>query len=288
MTKAPTRPVLRYHGGKWRLAPWIISHFPPHRVYVEPFGGAASVLLQKPRVAAECYNDLDGQIVNVFRILRDPDTAEELRRRIALTPFARDEFYWSYDEASDNIDAAHKTIVRSFFGHGSDGATRRCRTGFRGKLTDARSLPAQAWATWWQSIEDFTDRLSGVLIEQRDAFEVIERLDGKDALHFVDPPYVSSTRSSISDGRGKTHGYRFEMTDADHRRLARLLKSVKGAVVLAGYPSDLYGRLYSKWFRFETIAMADGAKPRQECLWLNQAAVDRGAIRQPSMFAEAL
>lgn len=88
----PTRPVLRYMGGKWRLAPWILRHLPPHRTYVEPFGGAASVLLRKPRAYAEIYNDLDGEIVSLFRVLRDPEAAAELVRRIALTPFAREEF----------------------------------------------------------------------------------------------------------------------------------------------------------------------------------------------------
>lgn len=92
----PTRPVLRYHGGKWKLAPWVIQHFPPHQVYVEPFGGAASVLMQKPRVEAEIYNDLDDDVVNIFRILRDPAMAAELRRRLELTPFARTELRDSY------------------------------------------------------------------------------------------------------------------------------------------------------------------------------------------------
>ena len=85
---APTRPALRYHGGKWRLAPWIISHFPAHRTYVEPFGGGASVLMRKPRSYAEVYNDTNAEVVNVFRVLRDPDAAKELERRIRLTPFA--------------------------------------------------------------------------------------------------------------------------------------------------------------------------------------------------------
>ena len=90
--KATTLPEKRYHGGKWRLAPWIIEHFPPHRVYVEPFGGAASVLLRKPRSYAEVYNDRWSDVVNVFRVLRDPVRAAALKRLIALTPFARDEF----------------------------------------------------------------------------------------------------------------------------------------------------------------------------------------------------
>src|SRR5690606_6837914 len=96
------RPIIRYHGGKWRIAPWIISHFPEHRVYVEPFGGGGSVLLRKPRSYAEVYNDLDGEIVNLFRVARD--CGDELIRSVELTPFARDEFMLAYEETEDPIE----------------------------------------------------------------------------------------------------------------------------------------------------------------------------------------
>lgn len=104
MSGRVTRPVLRYHGGKWRLAPWIIQHFPPHRTYVEPYGGAASVLMRKPRSYAEVYNDLDGEVCSLFRVLREPASAVELRRLVALTPFARDEFALSYVPSPDPIE----------------------------------------------------------------------------------------------------------------------------------------------------------------------------------------
>lgn len=278
-----SRPVLRYHGGKFRLAPWILGFFPKHQTYVEPFAGAASVLMLKPRVGAECLNDLDSAIVGIFRILRDPERALELQRRVALTPFARDEFEWSYEAAIDDLDAAHKLIVRSFMGHGSDSATRGCRTGFRSKLTDGRVLPAYEWATWSDSIPAFTRRLTGVLIENRDGLEVIQRMDHLDTLFFVDPPYVHSTRSAIAGRSSRTHGYRHEMTDADHERLAAVLQQVRGMVVLAGYPSELYDRLYPEWERFERRAMADSAKVRTEVVWLNPACSaalqrDRGGL----------
>ncbi len=98
------RPVLRYHGGKWKLAPWIISHFPPHRIYVEPYGGGGSVLMQKQRSYSEVYNDLWGVVVNVFRVLRDPSQAAELERVIRLTPFAREEFEATGDEILSQIE----------------------------------------------------------------------------------------------------------------------------------------------------------------------------------------
>jgi len=280
-----TRPALRYHGGKFRLAPWILRFFPPHNVYVEPYGGAASVLLLKPRVGAECYNDLDGQIVNIFRQLRDPIAALELQRRVALTPFARDEFDWSYEPAVDEMDAAHKLIVRSFMGHGSDSATRGCRTGFRSKLTDGRVLPAYEWATWSETIPAFTRRLAGVLIENRDAIEVIGRMDHANALMFIDPPYVHSTRSAITGRSAKTHGYRHEMNDVEHRTLAATLHAVKGMVVLSGYPSALYDELYATWERFERKAMADSAKARTEVVWLNPACSEALNIATGGLFA---
>jgi len=266
-----TRPALRYHSGKFRLAPWILRFFPKHTVYVEPFGGAASVLLLKERVGAECYNDLDGRVVNLFRVLRDPEQALELQRRVALTPFARDEFNWAYEDPADSVDDAHKLVVLSFMGHGSDSATRSCRTGFRSKLTDGRVLPAYEWATWSDVIPAFTRRLAGVVIENRDALEVMQRMDHVDALMFVDPPYVHSTRSAITKRSAKTHGYRHEMDDSAHRALAEVLRSLCGMVVLCGYPSPLYEELYSDWERFERRAMADSAKVRTEVVWLNPA-----------------
>lgn len=284
-----TRPVLRYHGGKFRIAPWILKFFPPHNAYLEPFGGAASVLMLKPRAKAECYNDLDGRIVNIFRVLRDPETALELQRRVALTPFARDEFDWSYTPALDPIDDAHKLIVLSFMGHGSDSATRGCRTGFRSRLSnDGRVLPSIEWATWSDSIPAFTNRLRGVTIENRDAIDVIRRMDTPSTLHFVDPPYVHSTRSALAGRSAKTHGYRHELDDDAHRELADTLHQVRGMVVLCGYPSALYDELFPDWDRYERVARADHGKARTEVLWLNPACADALERSRESLFSELL
>lgn len=120
--KEPTRPILRYHGGTWILAPWIISHFPAHRVYVEPFGGAASVLLRKERSYGEVYNDLDGEIVNLFRIVREQP--RKLMRSLAWTPFSRDEYRAAFDISAEPLEMARRTIVRSFMGFGSNAINR--------------------------------------------------------------------------------------------------------------------------------------------------------------------
>jgi len=270
---APRSPVVRWHGGKWRLAAWIISHFPPHRIYVEPFGGAGSVLMQKPRSGAEVYNDLDHRIVNVFRVLRDQAKAEELRRRILLTPFARAEFDRAYEPAVDDIDDAHKMIVLSFMGYGSDSASRSCRTGFRAKMTDTRARPSNAWARWPESIDGFIDRLRGVTIESIDALALLERYDSAGVLFYVDPPYLPELRTALIGRSQRTHGYRHELDGGGHAKLLERLCALRGMVVLSGYPSATYDDALPDWKPITKATYADGARPRTEGLWLNPACI---------------
>jgi DNA adenine methylase len=261
-----TRPVLRYHGGKFRLAPWLLQYFPSHQAYVEPFGGGASVLMRKPRVSNEVYNDLDSRIVNVFRVLRDRSKAEELRYRLSLTPYSRADFESTYEVPRDDVDAAAKTIAISFFGHGSDSATRGIRTGFRAK-SHVRALPSMEWSRWPEAIPSFVERLQGVVIENRDALEIIDRYDTPSTLTYVDPPYLHSTRGRV----GGTHGYQHEMSDTDHEALAAALRACRGYVIVSGYPSELYERLYAGWERHQRLHHADRGLPRQEVVWLNPA-----------------
>lgn len=267
---AVSRPVLRYHGGKWKLAPWIISHFPPHRVYVEPFGGAASVLLRKPRSYAEVYNDRWDVVVNVFRVLRDPEQAARLRETISITPFARSEFFGCAYKESGQVDAverARRTILRSFAGFGSAAVNGEHVTGFRSNAKRSGTIPAHDWMLYPDFIPQFVERMRGVVIENRDALAVIATHDCPEALHYVDPPYPHGTRNMA---RGNA-AYTCEMTDDDHRALAGALRKAKGAVVLSGYPCELYDQeLYPDWQRVECAHLADGARPRTEVLWLNQ------------------
>lgn len=268
------RPVLRYHGGKFRLAEWILSFLPAHDCYVEPFAGAASVLMRKPRSPAECINDLDEKVVNVFRVLRDREKAAELRRRLELTPFSRVEFNDAYREGIDDVDSAVKTVALAFMGQGSDAVTKGLRTGFRCALrnSDNRGLPSHEWADWPSQIPHFVSRLQGVAIECCGARDIIPRLDSPRTLFYVDPPYPLLTRS---ESRSK-HGYRWEMTDEQHRELAQILTAVAGMVVLSGYPSDLYDQeLYAGWQRHECSAWADRGAQRIEVVWLNEACAGR-------------
>jgi DNA adenine methylase len=261
LPKIKPRPVLRYHGGKWILAPWIISHFPEHTTYVEPYAGGASVLLRKPRSYAEIINDLDGEIVNLFRVLRDQGGT--LERDLKRTPFAREEFKGAYEPTDDPLERARRTIIKSAMGYGSDGI--RNNTGFRSYARKERyTIPAHDWANYIDVISYTVERLQGVVIENRPALELILKQDGPDTLFYVDPPYVHSSRASKSPKR-----YRYEMADSDHRELARVLNMVKGKVVLSGYASQLYSELYDGWRREERAARADGARDRTEVLWLN-------------------
>lgn len=263
----PTRPALRYHGGKWKLAPWIMSFFPQHRVYVEPFGGAASVLLRKERSYAEVYNDLDGEICNLFRVLRSPAQARELIRLVTLTPYARDEFEMSYIIADDPIEQARRTLLRFAAGYSTAGANAsNWRTGFRGNVTRSGSTPAQDWTNFPRALEGIVERLRGVVIEHNPATQVIQQYDTPETLHYVDPPYPFETRS----GRWAGNCYRHEMTDDDHRELAGVLRLAKGMVIMSGYACDLYDvELYPDWRRVTRDTHGDGAVNRVEVLWIS-------------------
>lgn len=286
--KAPTRPILGYHGGKWKLAPWIISHFPEHRTYVEPFGGAASVLLQKPRCFGEVYNDLDGEVVNVFRVLQKPGTAAQLRRRLHLTPFSRAEFERSYRFSADPVERAARLIIRSFQGFGSDTATREHITGFRMAVSrdgfagqrqkdSGGQTPAVDWAKWPDQVPAFIERLRGVVLEKRPALKVIDAFDRPEVMFYLDPPYVTSTRRRVGKGRG----YRFEMTDVDHEEFAERARAIKGYVVLSAYRSELYDRLFHDWVRLDRHHVAQEAVRTIEAVYLNPACAD--AQRQREM-----
>jgi DNA adenine methylase len=224
-----SRPVLRWHGGKWLLAPWIISHFPRHRVYVEPFGGAASVLLRKPRAYAEVYNDLDDLVVNLFRVLRDPESAELLRARLALTPFARTEFEAAWDDSGDDVERARRLIARSFMGFGSNAHSDLGKgaktTGFRANSNRSGTTPAHDWANFPDVLPAVVERLRGVTIERRPAIQVMATHDGR-------------TRSTVSirlsaEARNRKnrfdpkHQYRHELTIDVHAAAEGAARAVR-------------------------------------------------------------
>jgi DNA adenine methylase len=254
---------MRYNGGKWRMAPWLVSLLPPHHAYVEPFAGGASVLMHKPRSAIEVYNDLDEGIVGVFRILRDPVLSEQLRRACELTPFSRAEFAACWEGAADPIENARRTIVRTQQGIGAK--KRASRNGWRSRLTGGS--PAQTWSGWPENVASWHQRLQGVAIECLSWHRILEIYDAPSTLFYCDPPYMLKTRAW--DHRKI---YEHEMTDSDHAELLGALRACTGSVVLSGYRSGLYDECLADWTRLDQHARAQGNHPRVECAWLNPRA----------------
>lgn len=254
-----TNPVLKYYGGKFRLARWIISHFPKHESYVEPFGGGGSVLFQKKPSPLETYNDLDGDVCNFFRVLRDrPD---ELVRVIRLTPWSRDEFGICLVPEGNEIERARRLFFRLKMS--MHGGTRAIASNFR--RHKSRTSPVTGIKP--QVIYDAAKRLAAVQIENREACRLIGDMDSESTLFYVDPPYVTSTRT---DKNRYTH----ELDDEGHSRIAEVLARVKGFVVLSGYACDLYRILFEDrgWQRVDTEAVANGGVKRKESLWLSPRA----------------
>lgn len=265
------RPALRYHGAKFRIARWVIQHFPPHQCYIEPYGGAAGVLLQKPRSYAEVYNDLDGDVVNFFRVLRDPEQRQQLMQACMLTPYARAEFELAWEPTGDAIERARRLAIRAQMGFGSAGASKGS-TGFRIDTKRQYGTAQDAWVCYPAAIAAAGARLGGVLIENRPAVNVMLAHDAPNTLHFVDPPYMHSTRHIRNKG-----GYRHEMTDGDHEDMIGALRNLRGMVILSGYESDLYRDALRDWSHTTHVARISsgrGGATRTEVLWLNQACVD--------------
>lgn len=268
------RPVLRYFGGKFLMAEWIVSHFPKHKIYCEPFGGAASVLLRKEVCYAEIYNDLDGEIVNLFSVLRYPAAANRLIELLEFTPYSRQEFYLSYKTSSDPIEQARRTIVRSFMGFSSDAATRAHKTGFRSTgLTTGRYV-SRDWTNYPISLRMVIERLRGVCLEQIDALHCINKYDTSNTLFYVDPPYMSRVRQQGNEKQN----YKFEMNDWEHKVLCELLLNMKGMVIISGLDSELYRDLFSEWHVESKLCAAQknggGQKQNLEMLWMNKAVAE--------------
>jgi|JI8StandDraft_2_1071088.scaffolds.fasta_scaffold23583_3 DNA adenine methylase len=263
-TDAPKRPALRYYGGKWNLAPWIISHFPPHKNYVEPCGGAASVLLQKPRSPLETYNDLDGNVVNFFRVLRDKP--EELIRQIELTPWSRDEFEICRNPSTEPLENARRFYVSATMGMGRSPFDKTTSPRF---VTDCRLMysltSVQISYKTIVHLYGIAERLNAVQIENDDCVKIIQRFDNDGSLIYFDPPYAMSTRT------GGAGYHEYEFSDLDHIKASEVLKQCFGYVIVNGYSCQLYTDLYESygWRRVDKEAQVSGGGKRIESLWLS-------------------
>ena len=263
-----TNPLIRYHGGKFRIADWIISQFPRHKTYVEPFGGGGSVLLCKEPSEIEVYNDIDDEVVNLFRVLRNPEQREQLEQQLYLTPFSRVEFYEAYEDVDCPVERARRMIIRAQMGFGSAGATKGS-TGFRMAGGRQKNYELVLWEKYPARLAQYAKRLKQVLIENQPASKIIDLYDTEETLFFVDPPYVRSTRTA------NVVAYRYEMSDSDHIALLDQLNQVKGKVLITGYEHDIYNEKLSRWKKLTKQVQASGkvgGVTRQECLWLNPKA----------------
>lgn len=264
MTKL-LRPPVKWYGGKHHLAAKIVALLPEHHTYVEPFGGAASVLLNKEPAKVEVYSDLDGRLTRLFRVLRD--RGDELRLRLALTPYSEVEFHHAGWPHPDEVELARRDFVRwrqSLGGRGGHFSFTRHRS---------RRGMADVVSAYLSAIDDLlpavVGRLRAVQIVCRPAAEVIRYWDAHDTLFYCDPPYLPETRAA-----GARDVYAVEMGVQDHLDLAAELHACRGRIALSGYPSPLYDELYRGW-RVVTFDVANHAakaaeKRRQtECVWLN-------------------
>jgi DNA adenine methylase len=253
----PKGQVLRYPGSKARLASWIVSLFPSHQSYLEPFAGSAVVLFAKPRCRIETLNDLDRRVVNLFRVLRDFPAA--LAHAVEFTPWARDEYTLALADEGDDLERARRFLVRCWQGFNAStaddsGWLKLCRP-------VAHGVEACRWATVPARIQAVAFRLKGVQIENRPALDVIRWAREPECLIYADPPYL--------DQEGRYDG---EMSANDHEQLLAELSAHPGPVFLSAYDCSFYQERLQGWTRLIRHNAALNTVIRREVLWLNPVA----------------
>lgn len=253
--------VIKYPGSKWSIAHWIISHFPPHHSYLEPFFGSGAVLFTKKRSPIETVNDLDKDVVNLFWQIRE--NTERLADTIYWTPYARSEYERAWAAQYTETDPFQRAVdfyVRMMMGHGF--RTTGEKVGWKNDVQGREaSYAAGYWCKTPEMIFKAAERLRKVQIENLPAVDLIRRFNFPNVLIYADPPYVLSTR------HGKQ--YRHEMTDEQHEELLDTLSSHRGPVLLSGYDSDLYRDILHDWHREEIPSRAQTSGARVEVLWMN-------------------
>jgi DNA adenine methylase len=256
-----------WYGGKYSHLDWLLPLLPKATHYCEPFGGSAAVLINRAPSPVETYNDVHGEVVNFFRVLREH--GEELIKAIGLTPFSREEFERAISESPAGLSEIER--ARRFYI-----LARQVRTGLAQKASSgrwahckltSRAGMAGAVSRWLGAVEDLpliSQRLLRVQIENAPAAEVIRRYDSEETLFYCDPPYPHGARTDVN-------AYAHEMTDDQHRELAEVLRRVKGKVALSGYHCELMEELYGDWRRVESDerVIHSVKKARTEVLWVN-------------------
>lgn len=256
-----------WYGGKYSHLNWLLPLLPETEHYCEPFGGSAAVLINRNPSLVETYNDLDGEVVNFFRMLRE--RKEELIQAIGLTPFSRTEFKSAINSDGEIISDLER--ARRFFIRARQTRTGMAQVSSEGRwahcLLCSRSGMSAAVSRWLGSVEGLSEivqRLLRVQIENAPAVEVIKRYDSAQTLFYCDPPYPHETR-------GDSNMYAYEMSDKEHAELAEVLRNVKGKVAISSYDCKLMDDLYKGWNKIEAHGKLAHSvkKPRREILWTN-------------------
>jgi DNA adenine methylase len=262
---------IAWYGGKAYYAEWLIERFPDHRVYVEPFGGAANVLLRKPKSEVEVYNDVDDRVVNLFRVIRDPEQFERLRMLLDLTPYARGEFadLLELPPSDDPVEKARRFFAICRQARGGMGMSKLSKNCWAYSRRTRRDMaePVSKYLSAIDGLEEVAARLRTVMIESRPAIELIPRYDGEDSFFYLDPPYMPETRHG-----NKAATYAHEMSVDDHAALLDALLQIKGKAMLSGYAAPLYDEKLKAWRREELKTkahMANSGEERTEVIWFN-------------------
>ncbi len=269
MFPIPKRRLIAFgwYGGKFSHLSWLLPLLPECHHYCEPFGGSAAVLLNRAPSPVETYNDIYGEVVNFFKVLRDK--TEELVKAIALTPFSREEFYRAIYEDGDTLNDVER--ARRFFIRARQSRTGLAQTASLGRWANCKQTSRAGMSgvvsRWLGSVEDLPEialRLLRVQIENRPAIEAIRLYDSPDTLFYCDPPYAHCTR-------GDDRAYGFEMDEDAHRELAEVLHSCKGKVAISGYRCEIIDELYKDWRCYEAPPMICHSvkELRREALWMN-------------------
>lgn len=256
-----------WYGGKFSHLDWLLPLLPMATHYCEPYGGSAAVLLNRPPSPVETYNDLDGEVVNFFRMLRS--YKDKLIESIALTPFSREEFDLACEPIGEGITNLER--ARRFFVRARQVRTGLAQTASLGRWANCKNTSragmsgvVSRWLGGVEGLDAIAARLLRVQIENRPSLEIIRLYDSPETCFYCDPPYAHSSR-------GDSKAYGFEMTDKEHITLSDLLHQVQGKVAISGYHCDLYDRLYSDWTCIDApMKRCHSVKSdRQEVLWVN-------------------
>lgn len=272
MSAVATGPSLKYPGAKWgssnSTANWIISNLPAHVTYCEPFFGSGGVFFNKPPSRAEYINDLDGDVVNLFRVMREQP--ERLAAVVEMTPYARAECELSLEPSSDPLEQARRTLVRYWMAVGSAGGRGYANWRHSGAKKARSKSCVQEWARLPERVMVHAERLKDAHIECAPALEVLGRLNHPSVLAYIDPPYLKEVRRASQ--------YRVEMLDdADHIKLLSFLaQDWQGMAVISGYPHPLYDDLLNGWTRLTRETAAEMGQSRIEALWISPNAAQRG------------